>query len=1173
MEFRVEETGSKFRSRHQRVHICHHVLYQDLVPGAQALKMQSVVHLFPRSATLVGEGDFEVRNCVDNPEGPAIVVEKVSDNVDKLLTILEVEGSTVVTSRKFFPQNSQGLCEVKSVITYHLQWNLGLAGDVSIPEYVVDIEISFPNASLLDDIRNYIKSLSYPIPLNTSSSVNITSINITTACKLIGSDLQCSCENSYEWPSSVCSAYKSCSASSGANCTCITELPPHGSYCQPKKVVDIKMTIKIKEDFTPDFNNPSSTKYKDYKSKLETAFNDAYKSLPGFKSATVTGFRPGSVAADYTIVAEPVDNSTFQAANTNLVGNLQKSFTLSDPPIQNRVDGLNNITVTPNEIFSGDTVTFECKVLATYTTVNWYINETQRIPATPRYTIVSGASVSTLTITNFTKTDIGSYHCIMDEGSNSYVANVNTTTIQPLKISVKNEELTCNNAETPILTCCTEGESTSFSFTCSSDFIKGTFYCKSSDDNSAQANKTVAIYKLISKEQIVVTPIENFYESPTCTGPQGIGVSDATVTIDCSTEDSNLAGNKTYRCVGSTWVESLPTGCVSAILNRLSFETSELTGPGSETKIPTFVEYLNSNVTAEKDNITSSPNNIQLVVNLLSLVDNAALVVEKNVMMNFLQTVSIVVDDNSTGSWNKIENKTDKSSLLLQSVESFGRKLQFNTNTIEINEPNVKLLGIVKTNDTTDYNKNFAFSQGNNLTGSVSIGQPALDSITGNATIVSIAYATLKDILPNTLNDKNETLNALVMTTVVSANYTSNFQISMVFQKSNKTLNVPQCVFWNFTIKSWDSSGCKAIKNEDNVSCICDHLTSFSILMSYEAVDNVALDYITYIGVGISIISLVICILVEITVWKSVTKNKTSYMRHICLVNIAVSLLIADIWFIVGAGVSTQLSDSTTSNTHIVNACVAATFFTHIFYLSLFFWMLTMGLILFYRLVYVLHDMSKTTMMAISFCTGYGFPLIISVITIAVTQPKKQYTAEKSCWLNFKESKAFIAFVVPALIIIVVNFIILLVVIVKLLRPSIGDKPRKEEKSTLIHIGKSIAILTPLLGLTWGFGIGTIANNSVWVHGIFAALNSLQGLFILLFGCLLDRKVRDGMFGRLSISRWSSQQTKSNTVSTSEIPFSRGFINIFSKKGAYNISSAQMSSSSDTPSNVYSLLT
>ncbi|XP_069092739.1 adhesion G protein-coupled receptor F5-like [Pleurodeles waltl] len=474
--------------------------------------------------------------------------------------------------------------------------------------------------------------------------------------------------------------------------------------------------------------------------------------------------------------------------------------------------------------------------------------------------------------------------------------------------------------------------------------------------------------------------------------------------------------------------------------------------------------------------------------------------------LNFLNTADVIVKNQTT--WTPVNEaqRIKDGSRLLQSTETFAKRLQINENITRKTET-IFLKGIVVTNETGSYKKDFPLG---NTTGEVVIANETLASIR-SFNLITIAYSSLSNILTGNLN---QSVNGLVMSTVVtrqnSTNPTEHFNISMSFEKINRSLSNASCVFWMFNVKEsgeWDTAGCRATEEEDQVLCTCDHLTAFSILMSSspssssggnttkeEKQPNATLEYITYIGVGISMGSLVLCLIIEALVWKSVTKNKTSYMRHVCFVNIAVSLLIADIWFIIGSSLTQQLSDQNFTNamTSTVQACDAATFFTHFFYLALFFWMLTMGLILFYSLFFVLNDMSKTTMLAMAFSLGYGCPLIISVVSVAATSPENYYREGNSCWLNIMNSNAFLAFVIPALTIVAVNFIILAVVIIILLRPSVGDQPRREERSMLVKIAKSVAILTPLLGLTWGFGIGLLITNDYALNVIFSLLNSLQ---------------------------------------------------------------------------------
>ncbi|KAM8953265.1 adhesion G protein-coupled receptor F5-like [Pelodytes ibericus] len=1251
-----------------------------------------------------------------------------------------------------------------------LRWSLALQpfdfiiqyrpGKQNGSEYSVDIEISFQDPLLQDSIRNYINSLPYPISLN-GSGTNISSIIVTTACTQSGNSMQCTCEDGYVWSSDICAAYPPCNATTASSCNCITMLQNQGIYCQPQTVtpVSITLSLRINDAYTSDLNDPSSAKYKKYKNDLENAFNKSYSSLRGFQSATVTGFRPGSVIADYTIVAEAVNDSLIQNANQNVIQNLNGTLEVSS--IQKIITG-NSSVVSKPPLFVGDNAVLTCTAnISSYTDVSWYFNGTDKIPGSALipllYSVntvtISGVVTSFLNIKNINASVTGSYQCIVNQGSNSYVAETSLKVL-PIKITLLGANVGCNSTEVNILRCCSDdgidsldltcqntsgnskvakvtaqdktlqcnffkltaspdqcssGTYTDFTCTCATasglpqtrtftvtyvqlptvtitqpagnivniseerqlsmtctssvntaliwwfssrgDFSSatvisskyypisstltipatdlninwnGTIFCSIANSAVTRSQKIVHVYNLISTKSISIEPVNSnfecgksitfqccvdnmqYYRSATLQLSPGTPVP-LTVNGECFSTTYNAtctsqitayctivnnlgdsvnsgsmmvkqvvqAGNIIYTCTqqatATNWVPQTPSPCVSAALNRLNVDLLGLTtSPNAETQVPALLGNLSSTVVSEQGNITSSASNIQLVVNILAQVQAVTTTVPVTVMTDFLSTVSIIIDPSSTDTWRTVQNQTQQSSSLLQSVESFASKLIV-TGPISIgNNSNVQLKGILLTDTSPQYKENFSFPQPSNLTAKVEIGN--LESIKQNSSIISIAYATLNDILPK--SNVSGLINGLVMTTLATVDNKEKFNISMVFEKSNTTLNNPACVYWNFTVQDWTSDGCSGFNYPNNVTCTCNHLTSFSILMSYkpDAPDDPVLDNITYIGVGISLFSLVICIIVEGIVWKSVTKNKTSYMRHVCLVNIAISLLIADIWFIIGSALTANKPVT------ITDACVATTFFSHLFYLSVFFWMLTMGLILFYRLVYVLHDMSKSTMMIVSFTLGYGCPVIISVVAVAVTQPNKIYTSKVACWLNIGDSNAFIAFVVPALSILLVNTIILCVVLKKICRPSIGDRHKKEETSTLRHIAKCIVILTPLLGLTWGIGIGLLFYPATWLEGIFAFFNSLQGFFILLFGCLMDKKVREALFNKFSLSRFSSQQTKSTNISSSDSPFpkgvkSKGIINLFPKKGAYNISSAQLSSSSDGPSNSYSLLT
>ncbi|XP_009903609.2 adhesion G protein-coupled receptor F5 [Dryobates pubescens] len=665
-----------------------------------------------------------------------------------------------------------------------------------------------------------------------------------------------------------------------------------------------------------------------------------------------------------------------------------------------------------------------------------------------------------------------------------------------------------------------------------------------------------------------------------CSDRFGIGREGSILIKPCC--DSNNAdnfnrGNKTYKCSNKSW-KMERNNCLSAAINNLLMSAESLVNsPEAKAKLPNYLAELNKQTENEQGIISSSPANLGAIVSILDMISSIPADAEEPIIENFLSTVDFIVADSTLQAWEDLnKEETSKSSSLLQSVENFSRGLQpLNNNIPSVSAKNLQLQGIVVTeNSNTDYNKNFISTD--NLTVNVHIRETEIQTLTQNSTIVSVMYSTLGHILPQ---NKFEYVNGLLISTTMSSNRSQKFAVNMTFAKKNLSLKMPQCVFWNFTLNKhrggWDTHGCTSTELEDYVICSCNHLTSFSILMSPDKSSHVNLeDYITYIGLGISILSLAACIIIESLVWKYVTNNTTSYMRHVCILNIATSLLIADIWFIVTASITDQNQQMSRS------ICFVATFFIHLFYLCVFFWMLSLGLILFYRLIFILHNTSKTAQKAVAFFLGYGCPFVIAVVTIVVTLPKNNYTRKDVCWLNWKDSKALLAFVIPALIIVAMNLFITAVVIIKILRPTIGDRSNRQERNSLFQIGKSVAILTPLLGLTWGFGLATVIKDSHRAfHILFSLLNALQGLFILVFGALWDKKIQEALLKRNSTSKWSSQQSKSTSLIlvtpmlAMSYPFSRTFNNLCGKTGKYRVSSSEPStSSSENTSKSYSLL-
>ncbi|KAB1262047.1 Adhesion G protein-coupled receptor F4, partial [Camelus dromedarius] len=486
--------------------------------------------------------------------------------------------------------------------------------------------------------------------------------------------------------------------------------------------------------------------------------------------------------------------------------------------------------------------------------------------------------------------------------------------------------------------------------------------------------------------------------------------------------------------------------------------------------------------------------NIAFIVEILKnistdLSDN----VTREKMKSYSKVANHILDPAVIPNWAFIPDK-NASSDLLQAVNAFARQLRiYHEPEHIVDELFIQTKGFPINHNTQGRSFNFSSNVSNTtegILGIVEIPSQELWKLPPNASLaISIAFPTLGAVLKEAhLQDEDlpRPVNGLVLSVILPEELK---QILLTFEKINRPQNArAQCVGWHSSRRRWDESVCETVLDVANrAKCRCNYtnaVTSFSILMSPRSIDNKVLDYITCIGLSSSILSLILCLIIEATVWSRVVVTEISYMRHVCIVNIAVSLLTANVWFILGTNFNRKAQD--------YNWCVAVTFFSHFFYLSLFFWMLFKALLIIYGILVVFRRMMKSRMMAIGFAIGYGCPLVIAVTTVAVTVPGRGYTRHGACWLNWDDTKALIAFAIPALVIVAVNLVVVLVVAVNTQRPSIGSS-KSQDLAIIMRISKNVAILTPLLGLTWGFGIATLLQGtSLIFHIIFALLNAFQ---------------------------------------------------------------------------------
>ncbi|XP_037393417.1 fibrillin-1-like isoform X2 [Pygocentrus nattereri] len=1043
-----------------------------------------------------------------------------------------------------------------------------------VDECLVAPSVCVSNSTCTNTLGSYSCSC---LPGFTVSNSSLTA-SISNPCKDVN---ECLVTPSYCGPNSTCTntiGGYSCSCLSGFTVTNSSLNVSTSNPCRAPSTVaptlpptvssenSISMSLTINEKFDITLTDPSSAKYMRYKAQIEQAIDASYKNVAGYKSGSVrvSRFRSGSVIADFTI-ATTTDTLDFGSANTQLSSALvDKGFSVNENAFAESKESV--LVQNQGKIYPLQEMQLNCDPPSgAVGDIKWSVNGADPLLNPDKYSVVNNNH--TLKVKRVTTDYTGVYECITQKNS---IHNIQWQRIQiqpfPNIQAGSDKVFKCETLTVP-LKCCAQS---SYTIQWTRDSQTGTlmppgsgcitynYIIQKQDCQAGDANATftcqlsdVSLSNLsYSSERIMIRATNsNFFCSES--SMYGVGNKNDIRSKSC---DGGKVGIQQAKCNSTGRWEEIFNNCTLRVIQDLTDEVKQL----EVAQIPQFTANLSEAAEKHSVNITGAPVTLVKVVDLLSTIAtiSKSVTVSKDVMMDFLRTVDVISSVGTQSAWKSLNNDSDSwrtSSVLLQSIENIGNSLsdeQFSitTSSIQLNR--------------TIFNNTFQGTFGQNLSTLIDIPKT-----NGSNSITTIVFSALDNVLPvrNSTHNGSSLTDTSINADVVMIKLAQAIDplISLTFDVSNASLGNPQCVFWNFSlldgIGGWDSTGCEVKKSgvgSDSVVCQCTHTTSFSVLMSPFFSADTGLKHITYIGVGISVGCLVLCLIIEIVVWKSMTRNDTSYMRHFSTINLAASLLIADICFLIQAGI---VKDGELTP---VGPCTALTFFIHLFYLALFFWMLLSALLLLYRTLVVFSKFSRSVMMVIGFAVGYGVPLIIAVITVAVTAGNNGYVQEKNvCWLNWDKTKALLAFVVPALTIVLINILVLVVVLYTMLRRGVGATTyHSEDKHTLLVIARCVGILTPLFGLTWGFGIGTMVSSAFGIHIVFALLNSLQGFFILVFGTLLDSKIRAALMGKLKLKNISSNLSGSTSAGPSSST-GKGYTHRFPRRYAYNISAAAYSSS------------
>ncbi|XP_026142396.1 adhesion G protein-coupled receptor F4 isoform X2 [Carassius auratus] len=995
--------------------------------------------------------------------------------------------------------------------------------DSSTQVYWLELEIE---SSVYDNITDYLKKLK----IINITNASVTDITITTDCKLDETHKNCSCMVDYTYSEEMCKKYGCCNDTCRQNVNDI-------AVCLPKSRVSINGVTTFANESCILLCDPSkknTDEYKENNEKMIQMLAKQFSTLKNFDSLIINSYRSGSVIVNYTV-------QVMGSVTLEQLENVTNSLPASDL----KTTGFVLIKGPQGPIDIDSSVNITCRPQEKIGVVRWYLIDewnTKKTEITTGQEADFTSNVLTMEdnvhLNHISGSWKGSIQCVYAKGSIQHTASTVLDIALLPEIQAKStpqfSDCINNQFKKAIIECkisqSTENYTvtwnTALSFTEIGPEIQNNVLtykaeaiinCESYNMNRNETLNVACTFtnkraksnqnKTQKVEIPVILGISKFCEEDRV---WPITKNNYTAIIPC---ENSAVGSKMRPC-NEGWKEEFST-CVNLELNSIKKDIETLNkGIGlikddadglfirikDSTTVQTFNSYANINASVgilEAMNKVSKQQSNQW---------------NDTVMPNFVSAISNAL--NKTDSWNNPETKnTNLSVTYLQTVENI-----ISNSNLTMSQPqksnNVKLEVCNKTGGEHCSNFNA--------------------SISTDSSVVVVAFRNLHEILP-----KYETrpLETTILSVTTVNNKTNPISVQMMFDHGEDRLRNHEmyCLFWDEHNNTWSKDGCTWGGAGKQKLCTCTHNSAFTIMMSKNAETLPYMKELTYAGLGVSIVSLVLCLIIEFLVWDTVVKSDISNFRHVALVNISFCLLMAHCGFLA------------TSKPEAIpqNWCSILTVFKHFFFLAVFFWMLCLSIVLLHQLIFVFDQLRKKVFLVLSITVGYVCPLICvatTFITFENGQEDKYYSKE-TCWLIYQGvlKGSLFSFVIPALTIVMVNLFTLVVVIMKIVTPTVSDSKARDNKDVARGMIKTIVFLSPVLGITWLLGILVLYLDLTQkpfaqiVSYAFTIFNSLQGFLILLTNCLVEKKVIDALQKRFQSKQSVNAKSESSGKATSSV--------------------------------------
>ncbi|KAM9320481.1 cadherin EGF LAG seven-pass G-type receptor 2 [Gastrophryne carolinensis] len=326
----------------------------------------------------------------------------------------------------------------------------------------------------------------------------------------------------------------------------------------------------------------------------------------------------------------------------------------------------------------------------------------------------------------------------------------------------------------------------------------------------------------------------------------------------------------------------------------------------------------------------------------------------------------------------------------------------------------------------------------------------------------------------------------------------------------------PICVHWNHTLQlptpggGWSARGCELVfRNETHISCQCNHMTSFAVLMDMSRRENgevLPLRIITYSCIGVTLGFLLLTLLF-LCIPRSLRFNQFSIHRNLLL-----ALFLSQLGFILGI-----------NQADMEFACTIIAILLHFLSLCCFSWVFLEVLHIYRRLSEV-RDVN-TGPMRFYYALGWGVPAFIT--GLAVGLDPEGYGNPDFCWLSVSDTLIW-SFAGPA------GFVIstgLFLCVISGRVSCAAQRKGFQKKGTASGISCSIFLLL-LVSVSWILALLSVNSDLLLLHYTYAGVVCAQGPLIFLISVVFSRDVHRSLKHSVSKMHEPSVTTKSTLTSS-----------------------------------------